>query len=227
MIDLNQPISPIRSRIDTERTDQAIKRILADGTPRWVSHPQEFKSWAQELYIKEQEESKKQVSGYKIEGQDLLTDEKARKINPLSIERFMQKLRDNGVKCFLYQVQSPNTPAAMINTVGLWCVIPGKERLGHIYKGEGHNYITWMDVPFMYEWSVLRVDDHNLPIGEKHRGWRTVVSEMVKNKVFSEQKAHQIFGPPSGRQSLFYRQRMHTYRNRRYEQNERAIQINA
>lgn len=226
-MELRQTQNPIRSRHRLGQTESAIKRILADGTPAWVSRPQDFKQWAKELYLKDKEDSDRQVSGYRIEGQDLLTDEKARKINPIAIERFMKKLRDNGVKCFLYQVQSPNTPATMVNTVGLWCVIPGQERLGHIYKGQGHQYITWMDIPFMYEWSVLRVDIHQLPIGEKHRGWRTVISEMVKRKVFTEQKAHDIFGPPSGRQSLFYRQRMHTYRNGRYQHNERAIEANA
>lgn len=213
---------PIRSRIDTKTTDASIKEILRDGTPKWISHPQDFKQWAREVYVADKEDSDRQVAGYRIEGQDLLTDEKARTINPIHVDEFMRKLRINGVKCFLYQVKSANTPVTMVNTVGLWCVVPGQEQIGHIYKGEGHQYVTWMDIPAMYEWSVLRLDDHQLPIGEKHRGWRTVVSEMVKKKVFTEQKAHHIFGAPYGKQSLFYRQRLHLYRNGRYQNNEPA-----
>src|SRR5450631_2836097 len=103
---LRQATNPIRSRHNLGQTESAIKRILADGTPAWVSRPQDFKNWAAELYAQDKEESDKQAAGYRIEGQQLLTDEKARTINPMSIERFMKKLRDNKVKCFLYQVQS-------------------------------------------------------------------------------------------------------------------------
>jgi hypothetical protein len=222
MIETSQ--SPIRSRHDVRRTERSVKQILANGTPRWVSHPKDFKHWAQEMYLKDKEDSDKQVSGYRIEGQDLLTDEKARKINPMATRDFIKKLRDNGVKCFTYQVQSDKTPGSIVNTVGLWCEVPSQRGIGHLYQGIRHQYITWMDIPMMYEWSILRVDPHGLPIGEKYRGWRTVISEMVKRKVFSEQKAHQMFGLPSGRQSLFYRKRMHIYRNGAYKQNERPAE---
>jgi hypothetical protein len=215
--------TPFRSRHNIAVTERSIKNILADGTPRWVSNPREFKNWAQELYLKDKEDSDRQVAGYRIEGQDLLTDEKARKIHPMSSRDFIQKLRDNGVNCFTYQVQAENTPAAMVNTVGLWCVIPSQAQIGFAYQGRKYQYITWMDIPSMYEWSVLRVDRHELPSGEKYRGWRTVVSEMIKRKVFTEQKAHEIFGLPSGRQSLFYRKRLHLYRNGRFKQNDRIL----
>src|ERR1700735_5487228 len=122
MIETNA--SPFRSRHDLGRTERAIKQILADGTPAWVSHPKDFKEWAIELYAEEKESSDKQVSGYRMEGQDLLTDKKARRINPIDSRDFISKLRNNGVRCFTYQVQDANTPGHLLNTVGLWCQIP-------------------------------------------------------------------------------------------------------
>jgi hypothetical protein len=112
----------------------------------------------------------------------------------------------------------------MVNTVALWCVIPSQSQIGHLYQGQRFQYITWLDIPFMYEWSVLRLDEHKVPIGEKYRGWRPAISEMVKRRVFTEQKAHKIFGLPSGRRSLFYRQRMFLYRNGRIKENERPAE---
>lgn len=212
MIETN--LNPICSRHNFAVTERSIKRILRDGTPAWVSRPRDFKSWARELYLRDKEASTRQVAGYRIEGQEALSDEKARKIHPMRTWDFVLKLRANGVKCFTYQVQSESTPDAMINTVALWCVIPGQESHpgGFLYQGNRFQYVTWMDIPAMYEWSVLRLDEHELPIGEKFRGWRTVVSEMVRHRVVTEPKAHRIFGLPTGPQSLFYRKRLQIYR---------------
>ena len=42
--------NPIRSRIDWKTSNAAVKEILKDGTPKWVSHPRDFKRMAQEDY---------------------------------------------------------------------------------------------------------------------------------------------------------------------------------
>jgi hypothetical protein len=224
MIQLTQTESPIRSRIDTRRTDQAIKHILADGTPAWISRPQDFKQWARECYLEDKEDSDRQVLAYRMEEQDTLTDEAARMIHPMDTRNFIQKLRDNGIKCFTYQVPlGPGTPVTMLNTVGLWAEVPSQRSIGHLYQGTRHQYMTYLDIPFMFEWSVLRVDPHGLPNGEKYRGWRTVVSKLIAMKVVTEIKAHQIFGEPIGATSKIYKRTLYEFRNGRYKPNDRQL----
>lgn len=215
--------TPIRSRIDYRTTDRSIKKILADGTPRWVSHPQDFSQWARECYLEEKEESTKQVAAYREEEQDTLTDYKARKIHPMSSRDFIQKLRDNGVKCFTYQVpHGPGTPARMMNTVGLWCVVPDQSGIGFLYQGQHYQYMTWLQIPFMWEWSLLPLDEHQLSAGE-NRGWRTVLARLIARKVLTEQKAHLLFGEPSGATSKIYKRTLFDFRNGRYRPNDRSI----
>jgi hypothetical protein len=220
MIETNA--SPFRSQHNVKVTEQSIKNILADGTPRWVSHPKDFKEYANEEYYREKEQSDRLVSAYRMEEQDTLTDEKARKVGKISTREFIKKLRDNGVNCFTYQVPpDAKTPASMRNTVGLWCEVPSERSIGFSYRGINHQYVTWMDIPFMYEWSILRLDDHQLPAGEKYRGWRTVLARLVMRKVLSEVKANRIFGEPSGATSKIYKRTLFEFRNGRIKLNDR------
>lgn len=220
-----QVSNPIRSNMTQAKAERTAQRILKDGTPKWVSHPKDFKQWAMECYLKDKEESDAQVIGYRMEGQDLLTDRKARLIHTMTTRDFLEKLRMNGVHCFVYQVPpSAATPRELLNTVGLWAEVPSEKSIGHEWQGRFHQYVCYMQIPFMHEWSLLRLDAHSLPIGEAHRGWRTVLSQLIMKKVLTEEKAHQIFGKPVGRQSLKYRKTLYDFRNGRIG-NERRDEI--
>lgn len=187
---------------DTVTTKETIKEILKAGTPRWYSHPEEFKNYAIEAMQEEKEISNDMVLGYKIEDQEQLIDFKARNVNIISTIEFLRKLKDNGVRCFA-------SYAGMPQTVGLWAYVPSK-------TGDTVRYITYMQIPAMIEWSVLRLDAHNLPNGEDYRGWRTVVSELIKKKVLTERRAMEIFGNPTDSiVSRRYRRTLHEYRHRK------------
>jgi len=216
---------PIRSNMTVAKAQRSAKAILKYGTPRWLSHPRDFKQWALECYLKDKEQSDAQVADYRMEEQETLTDYKARMIHQMGTREFIKKLRDNGVHCFTYQApQNAGTPREMLNTVGLWCEIPSQRAIGHEYQGHKHQYICYLDIPTMYEWSVLRTDAHGLPIGEAYRGWRTVLSQLIQRKVLTESKAHEIFGSPSGATSRIYRRTLYNLRNGRIKPNDRAIE---
>lgn len=216
---------PFRSNINPEKM---VREITRYGIPRWASHPLEFKNWAKECYAREKEQSDQQVRGYQMEEQDTLSDEKCRMINPISTREFIQKLRNNGVKCFTYQIPpDAKTPPTMLNTVGLWCEVPTERAIGHIYQGHRHQYMTWLQIPAMFEWSVIRLDAHNLPAGEKYRGWRTVLARLIMRKVLTEKKAERIFGIPSGATSKIYRKTLYDFRNGRIKLNDGPTEINA
>jgi len=201
----------ITSHHDVPTTTASIQEILAGGTPDWVKRPHEWKNYARESFLREKEISDEMVERYQMEDQIELTNAKARLVNPMSTDQFMHKLRTNSicpVKCFtVYN--------GLQGTVGLWCIPPkvtGRAR-----------YVCYIRVPFMYEWSLLKLDKHNLPAGEL-RGWRTAIVELVKCEILTEWQAHQIFGNPSGNRCFRrYRESLWEIRNgKRYTAEELA-----
>ncbi len=201
----------ITSHHDVSTTNETVQQLLAHGTPNWVSHPEDYKNYAREAMQREKEISDEMVERYQMEDQEHLTNIKARAVFPMSTDAFIHKLRTNTVcpiKCFTVFNGLPNT-------VGLWCIPPrvtGRAR-----------YVCYIRTPMMFEWSILLLDNHNLPKGEL-RGWRTVLVELVKNEILTEWQAHQIFGNPSGNVCFRrYRESMWEIRNgKRYTKEELA-----
>jgi hypothetical protein len=189
---------PIRSTgMKNAATKEAIKQLLAGGIPDWYKHPEEYKAFVKESFQAEKEASDAQVEGYKMPHQDLLADEKPRKVHPIATREFVKRLRDNGVRCFTVDNNLPGT-------VALWAA-----------RGQEIIYICYLQVPAQYEWSVLRLDAHNLPNGERFRGWRTVLMQLIIKGIMTEERAHRIFGKPTGGiVSSIYRKTLWTRRNK-------------
>lgn len=198
-------IDPIKERHDLKTTRESIKKLLADGTPNWVKWPEDYKNFVKESFAAEKEASDNQVSDYKMEHQDILTNAEARKVNAIGTREFIQKLRSIGVKCFTIDNGFPP------QTVALWCVKPFSDEI---------IYICYLQVPAMYEWSLLKIDRHGLPFGEDFRGWRTVLMQLITKNVLTEKKAHESFGKPTDSEvSLVYRKSLWFLRNHaKYEE---------
>ncbi len=206
MLDMRKVVSgtdlsnPWKHKHDVKATQASIKTLLANGTPSWVSHPEDFKHFVRESFQQAKEESDAQVSQYKMEHQDILTNSKARKVNAIRTRDFIQKLRQAGVKCFTIDNGFPP------QTVALWAVKPNSDKVV---------YICYLQIPAMYEWSILKVDRHGLPAGEDFRGWRTVLIQLITKGILTEKKAHEIFGKPTDSEvSLLYRESLFYIRNK-------------
>lgn len=185
------------------KTAATIKEVLKHGTPDWFSHPEDYKAMAQEDYARMKEISDGQVSEYKLPNQHIYMDEGARMRNPLHAKELLFKLRSNGLACCIQQ--NANSVAG---TAGLFAIRPGYEQLGL-------QLVTTVQVPRMYEWSVLRVDAHGLPDGEKYVGWRNTCAALVRKGFWSEDKVHEVFGLPPNREfAMEYHKSMWLYRNR-------------
>jgi len=65
--------------------------------------------------------------------------------------------------------------------------------------------VTWVQRSAMPEYTVMRFDDHGVPLDEKYRGWRTVLLQMIKSGIIPEERAHRAFGHPNGPASARYR----------------------
>src|SRR5487761_463001 len=141
--------NPINSVHDMKTTQETIKKLLANGTPDWVRFPHEYKAFVKESFAQEKEVSDTMAKAYQIEDQDILSNPEGRKVNAISTRDFVQKLRDNQVKCFTVDNGYPP------QTVALWAFRPGTE---HAVA------ICYLQVPAMYEWSVLKLDRHNVAL---------------------------------------------------------------
>lgn len=190
---------PIKDRHDIKTTRESIKQILSSGTPNWVRWPQDYKSFVKESFQAEKEQSDDMVKSFRMEDQELLVDAKARLVNIKRARDLIKTLRDNGVRCFTVQNGHPQQ-------VGLWCCPPDSQEM---------QYVCYLQVPFMPEWSVLRLDRHGLPNGEDYRGWRTMIMQLIQKGILTEKKAHRIFSTPTdGIVSRRYRRSLYFYRNR-------------
>jgi len=204
---LNQPKlqnlpNPWEGRHDLKTTRETIKQILAGGTPNWVRFPKDYRAMAQEVYLADKEVSEKMAFQYRMDDQELLLNKQARMVNPIRTRDFIDKLRRNGIRCFTVDNGFPPS------TVALWAFKPSTE---HVIP------VCYLQVPAMYEWSVLQLDKRGLPNGEAYRGWRTVESQLVEKGIISETRAREIFGRPvDGEVSRRFRRTMHWLRNRRH-----------
>jgi hypothetical protein len=193
--------NPINSVHDLKATRETIRQLLANGTPNWVKWPQDYKAFVKESFAREKEISDTMAKAYQIEDQDILANPEGRKVNATPTRDFIKKLRDNGVKCFTVDNGYPP------QTVALWAIRPGSDEA---------IYVCYLQVPAMYEWSVLKLDRHNVPRGEDFRGWRTVLSQLIIKDILTETRAHEIFGKPAlNKISRVYRRTLYFHRNRK------------
>lgn len=171
---------------DLPTTTASVQEILSGGTPDWVKRPHEWKNYAREAFAREKEISDEMVERYQMEDQHDLTNSEARLINKMGTDDFIEKLRNNPVcpvKCFTVYNGLPGT-------IALWCLPPRAVARAR--------YVCYLRTPYMYEWSLLKLDNHGLPAGEL-RGWRTVIVELIKSEILTEWQANQIFGTASER----------------------------
>ena len=73
----------------------------------------------------------------------------------------------------------------------------------------------WVQLGFMPELSIMRFDDHGVPLNESHRGYRTCLLQMLLKGMVTEDQITKHFGParvtPAWER---YNATVHSYRNR-------------
>lgn len=71
----------------------------------------------------------------------------------------------------------------------------------------------WAQEGFMPEYSIVRFDDHGVPLDEKFRGWRTVLLQLIIKGILTEAVADRVFGKAVGPASERYRKTLYGFRN--------------
>jgi hypothetical protein len=193
---------PLKSTgMKSKATQRAIKEILKDGTPDWVSHPEHYRQMAEEDRQAHLENARRAAAHYKVRGQDILADFGTRFVNIMSATEFMRKLRSAGVTCWSHESQLRN------GTAGLHCVTQS-------WNGAKPIYVASIQVPWMCEWTIVRTDAHGLVTGFRFIGWRDAVKALITKKVLTEAQAHKVFGAPrEAAVSSLYREDLKAFRN--------------
>ena len=155
-----------------------------------------------EEVMRQNELSTESVKEYRFfrQFEDMLTDEKQRKGELMFCLDFVDKLNEILPAYLSSQIRN--------GLSGLYVFTPD-------VKGGHWHYVCGVQACVMYEYSVIRLDSHQLPINEKKRGWRTVLLRLIMGSFITEEDAHRVFGEPfSGPISRRYREHLYWFRNR-------------
>lgn len=92
---------------------------------------------------------------------------------------FISKLRSVGIKCWYRQHPQPRKITLVVQV-----------------NNETPKVGCWVQSGFMPELSVMKFDDHGVPLDEKYRGWRTCLLQLILHGIISHPKAEEVFGKP-------------------------------
>lgn len=74
-------------------------------------------------------------------------------------------------------------------------------------------YVTWVQIPAMIEYSVMRFDERGLPTSEKFRGWRTVLLALIQQGFLDERQCNRVFGEARGLAARRWNEILQSFRN--------------
>ncbi len=110
---------------------------------------------------------------------------------------FITKLRESGLKCWYVTHPLAGRVTLII-------------QLGALPPEMG----CWCMLGFAPELSVMRFDEHGIPLDEKYRGWRTCLLQLILKGAISQEKAEEVFGkPPVTRAFARYNATLRSFRN--------------
>lgn len=89
-------------------------------------------------------------------------------------------------------------------------------RLANISCPEGRDfeYLFYMPLGWLREYSTYLFDARDIPVREKERGYRTIFLRFIKLGLVTEQQVNERFGEPTGEGSIHYCRQLWRWRNK-------------
>jgi hypothetical protein len=210
----NPNVEPWKS-YDREMSTEIRDPKLAAEVKEYESRPKHERpdSLTAEELAEIREQNMAMVSQFRFDHQEELLDEKTRMGQTMQDTEFLARLAKIGVEgCFVPGVFRTKSRVSLSGykeyvVVGLKCWVPTE-------NGGGWKFVCQIQPGIMPEYSVLRVDDHYVPLGEKYRGWRTVGLRLIMAGIVTEEQFHKEFGEATGPASRRYRETLFGWRNR-------------
>jgi hypothetical protein len=79
-------------------------------------------------------------------------------------------------------------------------------------------YISHLQYPYGPEWSLVRFNEYDVPVGERYRGWRTALLKMIMEGVLTEEEVDRAFGPVTQDDvSALYREQLAAWREEKMQ----------
>ena len=93
---------------------------------------------------------------------------------------FITKLRQAGLHCWYTQHPQAQKATLLVQT----------------HSSLPPEVACWVQIGQMPELSIMRFDDHGVPLDERRRGWRTPLLQLILKGYITEEKANKTFGRP-------------------------------
>lgn len=104
----------------------------------------------------------------------------------------------------------------ILRAMGLKCWYrqhPQAQKLTLLVLERGaRNVGCWVQGGYMPEFSIMRFDEHGVPLDEAYRGWRTVLMQLALKGLISERKINEVFGHARGPAATRYEKFMGSLR---------------
>jgi len=143
------------------------------------------------------EENKSIAKEYQFLKFEDYQDFEARKGKIYGYDEFISVLRNKcKLRCFYREMAHPQMLA-------LWA-----------FKKEfpDPECVTWVQRPFMIEMEIPHFDEHNVPLGPRYRGWRSVLMMLRLKEFLPESTINKVFGRANGPCSEKYNKFMQSMR---------------
>lgn len=88
------------------------------------------------------------------------------------------------------------------------------------HDGNPPKFACWLQEGFQIEYSLMKFDEHNVPLDEKRRGWRTCLMQILLQGILSEETIERVFGKATGPASKKYNSLFYEVRNKRVKAKE-------
>jgi|ERR1700689_4767854 len=104
----------------------------------------------------------------------------------------------------------------ILRAMGLKCWYrqhPQAQKLTLLVLERGkRNVGCWVQAGYCPEFSIMRFDEHGVPLDEAYRGWRTVLMQLALKGLISERKINEVFGHACGPAATRYNKFMGSLR---------------
>lgn len=172
------PWDSYASEMDTKMSAE-LESAVAEYAERCYESDQTSSENKEELH-RQKEMSDELSKEYQWITPEEYADQGARIGQPMSHAEFITKLRQTGIHCWYTQHPQPQKATLLVQT----------------HSSIPPVVACWAQIGQMPELSMMRFDDHGVPLDERRRGWRTCLLQLILKGYITEEKANQTFGRP-------------------------------
>lgn len=192
----NAPWETYSKELD-QKLDPQLEKAVEEYSQRHHVKPS---SEAQEELCRQKELSDSVAQEYQWLTPEEYADIEPRIGKPMSYDRFIAKLRSEcKLKCF-YREHPHQDKLTLVYT--------------DLHGTQPLETACWVQYGWMPEFSIMRFDEHGVPLNERRRGWRTCLLQMILKGILKESKVTEAFGEATGPASERYNSLLYANRNR-------------